>query len=225
MCVMACAATFASFLSLRYINIAEATIIGYLTPMITAVLAIFILKETVNHVRWTAIIVGFLGILTLIIPNLKVSEMNHLYLYGIGLAVLTALLTSGSKIQAKALSSNDSAAMLALYFALTCATFGALVGLVEGWLFPNGQRFLLLVGAGMLGGTAHIMMYSGYKYSDASKLAGLEFLGLPFSVAADFVFFGILPSGIFYFSAALIIFSSVYLAIFDRQPKVRVVNE
>ncbi|MBV7434606.1 DMT family transporter [Cardiobacteriaceae bacterium TAE3-ERU3] len=219
MCAMACMATFTSFLSLRYINIAESTIIGYLTPIMTAVLAIFILKEAVNRVRWISIILGFVGILILIIPGIDRVNLDGLYLYGIGLAVVTAILTAGSKIQAKFLSSNESAATMALYFALTCSAFAAFIGFMEGWLIASIQQICLLVGAGILGGTAHIMMYSAFKYSDASKLAGLEFLGLPFSIIADFVFFNIIPDGVFYFSAALILSSSIYLAVFDRHPQ------
>lgn len=203
-CLLGCTAMFTSFASLKYLPIAEATVIGYLAPIIAVLLARWLLQEEVTPARWLSVGIGFSGVLILVIPDLLSISPDRAYLTGVALGLLTALLTAGAKIQIRALAQTENAGAIAFYFALTCALAGAAT-VLKGWTDVTPMQFALLCGSGIFGGIAHILMTLGYKYCDVSRLAGLEYLSLIFAVIADAAIFGILPDAAFYLCAAMIL--------------------
>ncbi|QUS57545.1 DMT family transporter [Pseudovibrio brasiliensis] len=221
-CLLGAAAMFSSFATIRYLPIAEATIIGYVTPIFTMILARIILGEQVTSARWIGVALGFSSILTLILPQLTSIQGNEDYLIGVSLGFLTAMLTSVAMIQVRSLTKTENAGAIAFYFALTCAVFGAAT-LPLGWATPSLEEYALLIGAGFAGGVAHILMTLGYKYSEASKLAPFEYLSLVFAVLADLLIFNIIPGSNFYVAAAFIIASVSFVAMKDR-PKGKTVR-
>ncbi len=222
-CVLGCLAMFASFASLKYLPISHATVIGFLAPVLTVLLARMVLKEQVTSARWIGITIGFVGMLVLILPNVSGVEADRPYFTGVVLGLLMAILTAGAKIQIRSLAKTENAGAIAFYFALTCTVAG-LATLPMGWVTPNYEQLLLLVGCGVAGGVAHIMMTLSYQYSEVSKLATFEYLALAFAVIADFVFFAIIPELNFYLSSALIIAATVVVLMFDRPSKKLIVE-
>ena len=217
-CVLGCLAMFASFSSLKYLPISHATVIGFIAPILTVILAKMLLKEQVTSARWAGIIIGFIGMLVLILPNVSGVDANQSYFTGVALGLLMAVLTAGAKIQIRSLAKTENAGAIAFYFALTCTVAG-LATYPMGWVTPNQEQLLLLVSCGFAGGVAHIMMTLSYQYSEVSKLATFEYLALGFAVVADFVFFAIIPEFNFYLSSVLIISAAVVVLMFDRPSK------
>lgn len=214
-CLMGCMAMFASFASLKYLPIADATMIGYVAPILAVVLARILLKEAVTGVRWIGIALGFCGMLVLVLPNVSGGVTEKSYLIGVGLALLMAIFTAGAKIQIRSLAKTEHAGAIAFYFALTC-TLAGLATLPLAWATPTTEQLWLLIGSGFAGGVAHIMMTLSYQYSEVSKLATFEYLSLAFAVVADLVFFAIVPELNFYFSSILIIAATLLVALRDR---------
>ncbi|KZL11543.1 Riboflavin transporter [Pseudovibrio sp. Ad26] len=215
-CLFGAAAMFASFATIQYLPIAEATIIGYVTPIFTMILARIVLAEQVTATRWIGVALGFSGILPLVLPDLTGTKANEEYLIGVSLGFITAMLTSVAMIQVRSLTKTENAGAIAFYFAFTCAVLGAAT-FPLGWSAPSMEEYALLVGAGFAGGIAHILMTLGYKYSEASKLAPFEYLSLVFAVLADLMIFDIVPASNFYVAAAFIFTSVSFVAIKDRR--------
>ena len=67
---------FAGFIALSYLPLSDAVAIGYASPLITVVLAALILKETVRAYRWTAVGIGFVGVLIMLSPYLKIGTFG-----------------------------------------------------------------------------------------------------------------------------------------------------
>lgn len=214
-CLMGCTALFASFASLAYLPLAHASIIGYLAPILSVVLARFILDETVTQHRWFAVLFGFLGMLVLVIPQLTATTLNTAYLTGVGLALMMALFTAGAKIQIRSLAMTENAGAIAFYFALTCALAG-LATCVKGWVSPDPMQLTYLCGAGLAGGIAHIMMTLSLQQSEISKLAPFEYLSLIFAVLADALLFNAFPQISFYLSTLMILIA-LWLVTFKDQ--------
>ena len=215
-CLLGCLAMFASFASLQYLPIAHATIIGYIAPILAVLLARLLLKEEVTGARWLGIIFGFSGMLILILPDLTAIEPDMDYLFGVALGFTMAIFTSGAKIQIRSLAKTENAGAIAFYFALTCAIAG-LATAPLGWSAPNNTQLLLLIGSGLAGGVAHIMMTLSYQYSEVSKLASFEYLSLAFATLSDFTFFGIVPETNFYLSGACIVAATLVVTLRDRK--------
>ena len=217
-CLLGCTALFASFASLKYLPLAHASIIGYLAPILSVMLARVILGESVTGMRWFAVVLGFLGMLALVLPQATATELDESYLIGFGLALAMAIFTAGAKIQIRSLALTENAGAIAFYFALTCALAG-LATILFGWVWPDPTQWIYLCGAGLAGGVAHIMMTLALQQSEVSKLAPFEYLSLVFAVMADFAMFDIIPSNSFYLSAAFILFAMWAVAVKDRPVK------
>lgn len=216
-CLLGCMALFASFASLKYLPLAHASIIGYLAPVLAVVLARFLLGEHVTGMRWFAVVLGFLGMLVLVLPEFQAATLDQPYLIGVALALAMAVLTAGAKIQIRSLAQTENAGAIAFYFALTCAVAGAVSGF-WGWVAPDLLQLTYLCGAGIAGGIAHIMMTLALQHSEISKLAPFEYLSLIFAVIADFLLFGFLPDGAFYISTAMILLAMWAITFKDQVP-------
>ncbi|WP_198939341.1 DMT family transporter [Motiliproteus sp. MSK22-1] len=112
-CVLGCLAMFASFASLKYLPIAHATMIGYIAPLLTVLLARMILKEQVSGPRWLGIALGFASMLVLVMPNIAGVAANQEYFIGATLGLLTAVFTAGAKIQIRSLAQTENAGSIA----------------------------------------------------------------------------------------------------------------
>jgi len=214
-CMMGCAAMFASFASLKYLPLAHASILGYLAPMLAVVLARFILGENVSPIRWFAVVLSFLGMLVLVLPKATGAALDQSYMIGLALALVMAVFTAGAKIQIRSLALTENAGAIAFYFALTCALAGLLTAGL-GWVQPNPMQWLLLIGSGLTGGIAHIMMTLALQKSEVSKLAPFEYLSLIFAVIADYTLFNVVP-GLAFVGATALILAAMWLVTFKDQ--------
>lgn len=214
-CLMGCAAMFASFASLKYLPLAHASILGYLAPMLAVVLARFILGENVSPIRWFAVVLSFLGMLVLVLPKATGAALDQSYMIGLALALVMAIFTAGAKIQIRSLALTENAGAIAFYFALTCALAGLLTAGL-GWVQPNPMQWLLLIGSGLTGGIAHIMMTLALQKSEVSKLAPFEYLSLIFAVIADYTLFNVVP-GLAFVGATALILAAMWLVTFKDQ--------
>jgi len=212
-CLTGCVAMFTSFATLRYLPIAEATILTYLSPVVVAVLAGVFLKENVTIIRWTGIALGVIGTIVLIVPQLS-GEVDHNYAIGVGLGMTTAVITAFAVIQIRNLAKTENAGAIAFYFAMVCAVAG-LATAPFGWVQPTTEEIVALVGAGAFGGIAHITMTLSFKHAEASKLAPFDYLSLVWAVATGFVLFGDLPALSFYFALPFLLFGAMLVALKD----------
>ena len=210
-CLFGCLAMFASFASLKYLPMADATIIGFLAPIFTVIMARIFLAETVSRARWFGVVFGFSGMLVLILPQMTHLTLGNDYLLGVGLGLTMAFFTAVAKIQIRRLAQTEHAGAIAFYFALTCA-FAGLMTLPLGWVEPNPQQLLLLIASGVTGGIAHILMTLSFQFAEASKLATFEYLMLGFAAVLDFAFFQIIPEWNFYVSSLFIVLATLTVA-------------
>ncbi len=209
-CVAGCAAMFTAFASLRYLPLADYTLIGFLAPFATVGLARMLLGEHAGARVWFGLGLGFAGVIALVWPELRIGQARDGYLLGVGLGLATAVLTAIAKIQMRSLSRTESAGAIAFYFALTCTLFGAATA---GWSWhPVDMTQLgLLIGAGLLGGIAHIFMTLGIQFCSLSRQAGLDYLALVFAIILDAAVLAIYP-GTWTLSAMVLVFSAAWMS-------------
>src|SRR5215213_5094277 len=82
------AGMFSGFVALSYLPLHDAIAIGYATPLIVVVLAALLLKETVRAYRWTAVVVGFTGVLIMLSPHLGATAVGGASAFGAMVALL-----------------------------------------------------------------------------------------------------------------------------------------
>src|SRR5919112_439734 len=152
---------FAGFVALSYLPLPDAVAIGYAAPLITVVLAAVVLKETVRAYRWTAVVIGFAGVLIMLTPHFSASVIARGLsggpAVGAVFGIFAAFCAAGATIQVRRLTQREKTGAIVLYFSLL-TTFLGLLTIVLGWRLPPASEFGLLMLTGILGGVGQILL-------------------------------------------------------------------
>src|SRR5262249_30720508 len=117
---------FFNFSALARLPIVDATAISFAAPLITVAMAATFLKERVRIYRWSAVTVGFIGILVMLAPYFDPSAHagDAATAWGVGFAIGGALCSAGTVIQTRRLTRTETTSSIVFYFSLICALAG-----------------------------------------------------------------------------------------------------
>lgn len=207
-CSIGVLAMFVTFATLRYLPVAEATTLTYLSPVILVILATLWLKEKVSARRWWGVILGVFGLLVMTAPNFSLHHDGNTLL-GIVCGVLSAIFIAGGLLQVRQLSrQGEKSGTIAFYFAVSSTVVGALT-LLSGWVMPTPEQWVCLIGMGLVGGVAQLLMTVSFNYAEASALAPYEYLSILWAVLMGVVFFSEVPNLFFYLAMPLILVGAI----------------
>ncbi len=207
-CVLGTLAMFFVFATLRYLPVAEAMTLNYLSPVVIVILAMWVLKETVSARRCLGVVFGVVGLLVMTVPSFS-AEASGDTLLGIGCGVVSAFLMAAALLQVRELSKmGENAGTIAFYFAVTSSVISGLT-LFYAWQTPTLMQWLCLISIGLLGGVAQILMTVAFKYAEASAMAPYEYLTILWGVLVGFFAFGEVPSAAFWLAMPLIVIGAV----------------
>jgi len=180
-----------AFAGLGLLPLPEVTAIGYATPIFTVILAAVMLGERIRLVRISAVALGLVGVMIVIWPRLSVGRdmLSDAAALGALMVLASALLRSLVQIHVRTLVKTEHTAAIVFYFLLT-ATLLSLFSLPFGWVLPSTGAAGLLIGAGLIGGVAQILITSSYRFGAASMLAPFDYASLIFAAAIGYVVFG-----------------------------------
>ncbi|WP_107496496.1 DMT family transporter [Thalassobius sp. I31.1] len=212
------AAMFTSFASVALLPLAEAVLLAQLAPVLTAIIAVLVLSERLTRWRVLGLTFGVAGVLVLVWPDIGGGVVDANRLLGIGLGLLTALLTAFALIMVRSLTRTESPGAIAFYFVIASMA-GGLVTLPWGWALPDGQTLVLLVLAGLFGGFAHIAMTLSFSYAEASRLAPFEYVALLWPVLADMLIFRLSLSTSFMLALPLVLAGAAIAAAERDRPR------
>tara|TARA_B110000027_G_scaffold13125_1_gene12383 strand:- start:1031 stop:1834 length:804 start_codon:yes stop_codon:yes gene_type:complete len=170
--ILAVEMCFAHYLFLK-MGLIEAHAIFASGPLMVAVLSVFFLNEKVGWRRWTAIIIGFIGILIILRPGTKVFD--PLSLIALGCAFAFAVY----QILTRYVSREDSSDTSLFYTGLTGFI---LLGLIGPFFYTsiNNYDWVLILTVCILGAVGHYLMINAFKFSEASLLQPFTYLHLVF---------------------------------------------
>jgi len=199
---------FSSFTAIILLPIAEATAITYLAPMIMIIIAALWLKEKVSRRRWAGVLLGLTGMAMMTVPNFSLHTDGKTLL-GFFTATLAAVSGALARIQIRRLSTmGENPGITAFYYAL----FGSIVGLPT-MLFassiPTLLQCLMLVGTGIIGGIAQLLLSFSLKCAPASTLAPYEYISIIWAVLAGLMFFDEIPGVLFWLATPIILAGSI----------------
>ena len=227
---------FCIFTAYALLPLADATAIGYASPLIIVVLASIILGERAPPLRWAAVGVGFLGVLVMLWEHLGQSAPGGppRSAAGAGFMLMAAFLIAIAMIQTRRLTKTEDTGAITFYFqaTTTVASFvvllaaafwpdGALgAGLIQAqaWKAPVGVDWAPLVLIGLLGGVGQIFMTQGYRYAEPSVLATFDYASILFAIAIGLVFFAETPSVTVLLGAGIVIFAGLTVVWQESRP-------
>ena len=192
------------FTGLSMISLAEVTVLLFTVPIFATLLSIVFLSEKVGVRRWTAIFVGFLGILIIARPQGSVST-GHLFI------LCAALSWSTSILIAKKLTEKDTVISITFWQAMGCVPLAFIASLFV-WELPSFVQLGALLGIAALGTVGHAMLYAALKVGQVSVILPLDYIRIIWSAGLGFILFGQLPTFHLYVGSLLIIAATAFLS-------------
>ena len=224
------AGMFLNFAALARLPLVDATAISVAAPLITVAFAALFLGERVRAYRWSAVAVGFVGIIVMLWPYLNLAQYaaggsaTVAATVGVGCALLAALTNAGSVIQTRRLTDTETTSSIVFYFSLYCAVAG-LATLPFGWIWPGPMQLAVLVASGVVGGLAHIVLTTSYRYAPASLVAPLDYTMMIWAFVLGYFLFGELPTIYVFVGGAIVAASGIFVIWRERQLGLRRIRE
>lgn len=211
--VIGVSSIFCVFQALSLLPLADATTLSFTAPIFATILSFLLLKEQVGIRRWSAVAVGFLGVLIVTRPleALSGAAEHALPIAGIAVGLLAALLTAGVTITLRQLGRTEHVAAIVFWFFVACSTVGALTLPVFGRMHEPGT-FALLIGAGVAGGLGQLFMTSSLQNAPVSVVAPFDYLQIVGAVVFGWWLLHTPPSVSTLTGAALIAAGGLYTA-------------
>lgn len=201
------------FFALTKLPLPEATTINYATPLIIVVFSAVFLHEKVRLYRWSAVLVGLIGVLIIVSPQLTVftsgTGLTDTAL-GTASALLGCVFAATAMLLVRRLVATESSATIVLYFSLA-STCAGLLTIPFGWVMPSTEQLVLLVSAGIAGGIAQILLTESYRHADMSVIAPFEYASLILSVGVGYIFFGDIPTIQMLIGGLIVVGSGIFI--------------
>lgn len=219
-----------NYLALVYISLADATALSYAAPLFTVIMAAILLKEHVRLSRWLAVVAGFSGIIVMLFSG-PGSSSSLLFGHsghdgaalGVLFALVAALCTATSNVQIRFLNGIEKPGAIVFYFSLMTTLIG-LATAAFGWKVPTHQQLLLLIGCGLFGGMAQILVTLSLRFTDASLLAPFDYTTLVWSMVIGYLFLSSLPGPSTLLGASIVAMAGIFTLWSEqrrRRPRVR----
>jgi len=185
--------------------IAEATSISFVAPLFATAGSALLLGETVRLRRWSAIIVGFIGVLIMLRPGYAVVGVGAFW------AVGAAGFMACSALAIKSLTRTEPTDRIVTWTALvlSCTTLPPALAV---WTPMTTEFLLLAVLLGLLGTLGHLALTRAFAVADASFVMPFDYARLPFAALVGYMFFAELPDKWTWVGALVITGAAVYVA-------------
>jgi drug/metabolite transporter (DMT)-like permease len=209
--VLLVASTALNFVALRWLQLDEALSIIFTFPFIVAIASGPMLGEWLGWRRWTAICVGFGGVLLITRPGF--GGMHPAALFSLTATVFYGLYAVMTRIVSRVDSNQTS-----LFYNNAVGALVMLPIIPFVWRTPdNWITALMLLGTGVLGSLGHFFLISGHKLAPAAVLSPFIYTQLIWVVIFGYLVFDHVPNTWTMVGAAIVIGSGLYLLYRERQ--------
>jgi drug/metabolite transporter (DMT)-like permease len=194
-------AMFCNFAAYTLLPLADATAIGFAAPLFVVIMAALFLAERVHVFRWSAVVLGFAGVILIAGPE---AGLSHDAFYGALFALAGAALQGTAMILIRRMSAYEHSITIAFYFMLTSAAVSVLTAW-SGWRLPHGPEWAVLLLTGIAGGIGQLFLSFSYRYSEASVLAPFDYAAMIWAVILGYFVFSELPAPQVWTGGAIVI--------------------
>ncbi len=208
----------AMFTALQYLPLADAVAIAFVMPFIMLLLGKYILNEEVGLRRLLACLVGFIGTLLVIQPSF--AAVGWPALWPLAVAVIFSLFMLVTRQIAKEtdpIGLQAVSGVMAAVVLLPVLLVGQHMEIAALTVkTPSSYEVSLLLGIGLLGTIAHLLMTWSLRYAPASTLAPMQYLEIPVATFIGWGIFGDLPNMMASVGIAIIMGAGLYIVARER---------
>ena len=212
--VIGAVAMYAIFVGLRNLELAEVTSLAFSGPIWVVIFSILFLGEKIRMKRWTAVGLGFVGVIIISKPGF--DNLNLYYIFPI---IFTLGFAGVSIFIRKLTLVGEPVYLIAFYFSLCSAIFGLFTLPFGGWIMPSSYDFGLLILIGLFGSIANLLLTKSYQLAEVSLTTPLKYLSLVFAIFFGFYLFNEVPTIYTLSGAGLIVISSAIIFVREHQLK------
>jgi drug/metabolite transporter (DMT)-like permease len=192
--------------------VADVIALSFSRAIFLVVLGVLVLGEVVRWRRWTACILGFVGVLVMVRPGF--GELN----WGLVAAAGDAILSGGVALTLKSLGRTERPQTVVFYFGLFSALFSVVPAILV-WRDPGPEGWSLLLLTGVLATMGQFCVTRAWTDGEASILAPLAYAQLVLSGGLAYLLFRETPDALGMVGAAIIVASTLYIALREARLK------
>ncbi len=208
------------FFALTRLPLPEAITLNYAQPLLVVVFSALFLGETIRVYRWTAVIVGLVGVVIISWPRLTLftqgASLGNDEVAGVIAALTAAGVSAVAMLLVRRLVHTEKTATIVLWFSLT-ASVAALLTVPFGWESLSMRSAVFLVCAGICGGLAQILMTESYRHAEASTVAPFEYSSMILGIVVGYLAFGDLPTVYTLIGGVIVIAAGIFIIWRERQ--------
>jgi drug/metabolite transporter (DMT)-like permease len=172
------------FYTLQVMPLASAMVIHYLSPIFTALIAHFFLKERLKFHQLFFFAISFAGVVIMKGVDARLEWMDVLT------GVIAALLSGAAYNCIRKLKFTEDSQVIIFYFPMVAVPITLTYTLLgPGWVWPNGQELALLLLIGVLTQIAQYLLTRAYQSEVARKVAAVSNIGIIYALVVGVVFF------------------------------------
>ena len=212
------AAIIALFIGLRELPLADVVSLTFGGPIFVTVASIFFLSEKVGIKRWSAVFLGFIGMLLIVQPAFV--DLNFYYITPIIFCIFFACVA----ISVRSLSKTEPNYRIAFYFTLLCSILGIATILKGDWVLPTKIDLAIFIIMGLCGSIANLLLTQSYRLAEASLVTPIKYLSLVFAIVFGFLIWSEIPKLLTLFGALLVITSSLIIFMRENKLKKQIIN-
>ena len=202
--VVGIAALLMFFYSFAHMKLADVVAVGFAAPLFITALSVPLLGEKVGWRRWSAVLVGFAGVILVVDPGSGILDPVAL------IALSAALFYAFAVVVIRKLSSTESNAAIVFYFSVAATLVcGSMMPFL--WIPPTPEHLVLLALIGILGGSAQYVMVEAFRWGPVSVLVPFEYTAIAWSLSFGFFAFGETASVQMLVGVAIIAASGLYI--------------
>lgn len=165
------------------INIPEAVGLSYVTPLMTAVLAIIFLKDRFSIDKWIVMLVGLVGVYIIVKPNTDNFNYHIIYVF-----IACALWAAGS-ILTKNLTNRQHPTIIVFVTNIVIVLLALPFFISNPYLMKSNEMLLCLIMSATAGG-GYYFLSKAYSYANLSNLVPYDYLRLIFATISAYIFYG-----------------------------------
>ncbi len=192
------------FWSYHLLPLTDAVALNFAAPLFLTALSVPLLGEKVGVHRWSAVAVGFVGVLVIARPSADMLQLGAM------VALSAALAQSFAMIAIRQLARTETATTIVFYFTLITTALSALA-LPFGWRTPDLPGLLLLGGAGVAGGAAQLFMTRAYALAPAAVIAPFNYASIVWAALFGWLLWQDVPAWNVILGAAIVVASGCYI--------------
>lgn len=206
-------AYFLYFVAIRYLNLTDATTLNYSAPFFVPIIWWIWMREKVETHVWWSIIVGFIGVATILNPTKQIFQEGFIF------GLLSGIFSAFSFVALRLLNlKKEPMSRTLFYFFLV----GTIISAPFAWIYwvePTGSQWLKILGVGGATVTAQMLLTVAYRYGTASFLSPLGYSSVIYAGISSWVIFGVPPNLRSILGTFLIIIGGTLTYILKKKPE------